>query len=133
MGSGTVIILDTHVWIWWLNESTKLSQKAQDTIQSANLVGIPAICCWELAMLVEKKRVVLSMDVQVWMEIAFQNPKVKLLPLIPEIAVLSTRLPGNFHGDPADRLIAAASLFYQVPIVSKDEKIQLCKYLQTIW
>lgn len=70
---------------------------------------------------------------QVWIDVALQRPKVKLLPLTPEIAVLSTRLPGDFHGDPSDRLIVASSLVHKAPLVSKDEKIKNWQYLQVIW
>jgi PIN domain nuclease of toxin-antitoxin system len=73
------------------------------------------------------------MDVQVWIETSLQRPNVKLLPLTPQIAVLSTQLPGGFHGDPADRLIVASSLVHQSPLVSKDEKIQQWGHLQVIW
>jgi PIN domain nuclease of toxin-antitoxin system len=62
MGCRTVIVLDTHAWIWWTNESTNLSPKALDVINETNLIGIPAICCWELAMLVAKERIGLSQD-----------------------------------------------------------------------
>lgn len=128
-----MIVLDTHAWIWWVNESSNLSGIAHDTIQAADCIGIPAIACWELAMLVSKQRIRLSMDVQVWIDIALQRPKMKLLALNPEIAVLATRLPGNFHGDPADRLIVASSLHHQSALVSKDEKIHSWGYAQVIW
>ena len=52
-----MIILDTHAWIWWVNESKKLSDKAQAAIQQADSVGISAISCWEVAMLVGKERI----------------------------------------------------------------------------
>ncbi|MBD2152366.1 PIN domain-containing protein [Pseudanabaena sp. FACHB-1277] len=55
-----MIILDTHAWLWWMNESNKLSVKALEAINSADLIGIPAINCWEIAMLVEKSRIGLS-------------------------------------------------------------------------
>jgi PIN domain nuclease of toxin-antitoxin system len=84
-------------------------------------------------MLVAKGRLGLSMDVQVWIDLALQRPKVILLPLTPEIAVLATRLPGNFHGDRADRLIVASCLLHQAALVSKDEKIQQWSYLQVFW
>jgi len=50
-----VIILDTHAWIWWISGSKKLADKAEDSIGKANKIGIPAICCWELAILEAKK------------------------------------------------------------------------------
>ena len=133
MGSGTVIVLDTHAWLWWMNESNKLSVNALEAINSADLIGIPAINCWEIAMLVEKSRIGLSIDVQIWLDLALQHQNVQLLPLTPEIAVRSTRLPKEFHGDPSDRLIVASSLVHKAPLVSKDEKIQQCSYLQVIW
>ena len=72
-------------------------------------------------------------DVQIWLDLALQHQNVQLLPLTPEIAVRSTRLPKGFHGDPSDRLIVASSLVHKAPLVSKDEKIQQCSYLQVIW
>ncbi|WP_072016100.1 type II toxin-antitoxin system VapC family toxin [Leptolyngbya sp. KIOST-1] len=128
-----MIILDTHAWIWWMNESSALSRKAINAIANADQIAIPAISCWELAMLDSKGRISLSMDVQVWLDIAFQRPRVILLPLTPEIAVLSTRLPGDFHGDPADRLIVASSLIHKASLISKDEKIRQWQYLPVIW
>ena len=116
-----MIILDTHFWFWWLLESPKLSTQSAEAIAINTEIGISAISCWELAMLLSKNRIMLSMDVQIWLNLALQHPKVILLPLSPEIAVLSTRLPGEFHGDPADRLIVASSLVHKVSLVSKDE------------
>lgn len=51
-----MIILDTHVWIWYVTESSKLSQKAKEAIQEADICGVSAITCWEVAMLVDKKK-----------------------------------------------------------------------------
>ncbi|MFM2380202.1 MAG: hypothetical protein RLZZ143_2783 [Cyanobacteriota bacterium] len=73
------------------------------------------------------------MDVEIWLDFALQRPKVKLLPLTPKIAVFSTRLPRDFHRDPAVRLIVASSLSHQAALFSKDEKIHKWGYLQVIW
>jgi len=67
------------------------------------------------------------------LDLALQYQNVQLLPLTPEIAVLSTRLPKGFHGDPSDRLIVSSSIVHKAPLVSKDNKIQQCNYLQVIW
>jgi PIN domain nuclease of toxin-antitoxin system len=128
-----MIILDTHVWLWWMNESSKLSVNALEAINTADVIGIPAISCWEIAMLVEKSRIGLSMDVQIWLDLALQYQNVQLLPLTPEIAVRSTRLPKGFHGDPSDRLIVASSLVHKASLVSKNETIRQYSYLQVIW
>jgi PIN domain nuclease of toxin-antitoxin system len=128
-----MIVLDTHTWLWWTNESMNLSGRADEAIKQADLIGIPVISCWEISMLVAKSRIELSMDVEVWIDLALQHPKVKLLPLTPAIAVLSTQLPGDFHGDPADRFIVATSLIQQAPLISKDRKIQSWGYVEVIW
>ena len=128
-----MIILDTHVWLWWTHESSKLSHKATSAIENASIIGIPAISCWEIAMLVSKKRITLNTDVQIWINLALQRDKVKLLPLSPEIAVLSTQLSDNFHGDPADRLIVATSIITKSPLLTKDAKIQASGLVTTIW
>jgi len=94
---------------------------------------VSSICSWEVAMLEAKSRFTLGMDVQVWLNISLDHPKTQLLPLNPEIAVLSTRLPGNFHSDPADRLIIATCLTYQAPLLSKDSLIQKWGYINVIW
>ncbi len=128
-----MIILDTHAWLWWANESTKLSSKANEIIQEADIIGIPAICCWEIAMLATKSRIELSMDVSDWIDLALNRPKIQLLPLTPKIAVKSTQLPSDFHGDPADRLIVATSMIHQSSLVSKDRKIQNWGHVEVIW
>jgi PIN domain nuclease of toxin-antitoxin system len=128
-----MIILDTHAWIWWANESGQLPEAARRFIDQADRIGVPAICCWELAMLVVKERIGLNMDVEVWIDLALQRPGVELLPLTPEIAVLSTRLPGEFHGDPADRLIVASSLARNAPLVTRDEKITDWGFVSVHW
>ena len=129
-----MIVLDTHAWFFWVNDSLdELSSKALASIQSENTLGISIISCWEIAMLVAKDRLRLSIDVQSWIDQALKYPGVKLLNLHPEIAVLSTRLPGKFHGDPADRLIVATCMQYHIPLISKDKKIQSWGNINVIW
>ncbi len=127
-------ILDTHVWFFWVNDSLEdLSPKALEGIESAETLGVSIISCWEIAMLVAKGRLKLNIDVQSWIDQALRYPGVKLVQLDPEIVVLSTRLPGQFHGDPADRMIAATCLKNNSPLISKDGKIHTWGYLKTIW
>lgn len=127
-----MIILDTHVWIWWQSESKKLSATAFKYIEEAKEIGVSVISCWELGMLVSKGRLGLSMEVLEWIELALQNQKTNLLPITYQIAVSSTQLH-PFHGDPADRLLVATALAYQAPLISKDEKIQQSGFIQVYW
>ena len=126
--------LDTHTWIFWVNDSLdELSPKALESIQSHDVLGVSIISCWEIAMLVAKNRLRLNIDVLSWIDQALKYPGVKLLNLNPEITVLSTRLPGNFHGDPADRLIVATCMYNNIPLISKDKKIHSWGNINIIW
>lgn len=128
-----MILLDTHAWIWWTTESPKLSQNARQSIEDAKDLGVSIISCWEVAMLVSKGRIGFHVDVKTWIDFALQRPKIRLLPINAEIAVLSTRLPGTFHADPVDRFLAATCLTHGIPLVSKDEKITNWQQITIIW
>ncbi len=128
-----MIVLDTHAWIWWVNESEQLSKKATEAINSATTLGICAISCWEIAMLVAKDRLGLNQNVMDWINLALTRPKTKLLTLDPRVLVTSTQLPGDFHGDPADRFIAASCLIHKAPLITKDKQIKNWPHLKVIW
>lgn len=129
-----MIVLDTHAWLFWVNDSIdELSPAALDAIRSKQTLGVSAISCWEMAMLVAKERIKLSIDIQFWVNEALNYPGVKLLELKPEIAVLSTRLPGIFHGDPADRIIAATCLYHKAGIITRDKKITKWGHVPVYW
>ncbi|MBL7092681.1 type II toxin-antitoxin system VapC family toxin [candidate division KSB1 bacterium] len=129
-----MIALDTHAWFFWVNDSLdELSSKALESIQSEDTLGVSIISCWEIAMLVAKDRLRLNIDVQSWIDQALKYPGVKLLNLNPEITVLSTRLPGKFHGDPADRLIVATCMQNNISLISKDKKIHSWGNINVIW
>ncbi len=84
-------------------------------------------------MLVAKRRIGLNMDAQEWIDTALKFPRVMLVSLEPRIAVLATRLPGEFHADPVDRFIAATCLTYGISLVSKDQKIADWEHISVIW
>jgi PIN domain nuclease of toxin-antitoxin system len=128
-----MILLDTHAWIWWASRSATLSTAARQSIDAEGEVGVAAISCWEVAMLVDKGRLKLDRDVGLWVDQAVALPKVVLLALTPQIAVASVRLPSGFQGDPADRMIVATAKQQGVPLVTKDERIQRCGLVTTIW
>ncbi len=120
-----MIILDTHVWVWWVDGGTQLPPDYLALIQTeaTNGLGVCAISCWEVAKLVELGRLQLGIAVDQWLSLALQSP-VQLLPLTPEVAVGSTRLPGSFHRDPADQMIVATARHYDSPLVTLDRLIR---------
>jgi PIN domain nuclease of toxin-antitoxin system len=129
-----VIVLDTHIWIWWIHGEPQLSAEQVQVLQEheASGIGVSAISCWEVAKLVEYKRLTLPCPVAEWLEQALAYPGVRLLDLSPQIAVESTQLPGEFHRDPADQIIVATARVLDCPLVSSDEKILAYPHVQLL-
>ncbi|MEO0869488.1 MAG: type II toxin-antitoxin system VapC family toxin [Cyanobacteria bacterium J06642_11] len=119
-----MIILDTHIWIWWIDENPKLSAENLTTIEEnqSDGLGISIISCWEIAKLVEKGRLAFEVTVDQWLESALRYPGIQLLPLTVPIILQSTRLEG-FHSDPADQLIVATAMTRASSLVTQDNKI----------
>jgi len=125
--SESLVLLDTHAWIWLINGDEKLRLSPalpliEKATQFSNIL-ISAISVWEVSMLEAKGRISFSMECLDWMKQALAALGISLVPITPEIAVLSSRLPGEFHGDPADRIIVATALELSANLVTKDTKI----------
>ncbi len=121
------LLLDTHVWYWVQKGDDQMAgSDAVPAIEYARARGgvvVSAISTWELAMLESKARILMSQDCSLWIRTALSAPGVILQPITPDIAVDSTRLPGGFHGDPADRIIVATARFLGIPLVTADRRI----------
>ena len=121
-----MIVLDTHVWIWWATGDRRLSLNQSEAISlevDGGTIGVSVVSCWEIAMLVNKQRLHLSADPLDWMRAELAYPSVELLPLDPEIAVRAYRLTESFHPDPADRLIVATAIENGCALVTSDRRI----------
>jgi PIN domain nuclease of toxin-antitoxin system len=129
-----MIVLDTHIWVWWVDESPQLSARHTQLIQDnePSGLGISAISCWEVAKLVEYGRLQLECAIEEWMEQAVAYPGIELLPLTPQIAIESTKLPGNFHRDPADQIIVATARVHDLPILTVDRLILDYPHVRTL-
>ena len=132
-----MIVLDTHALIWWASgNKEELSVAALQAIESeleGGQIFVSSISAWELAMLVAKGRLALSMDVAEWLSHVGSIDAVSFIPVDNELAVKSTELPGEFHKDPADRLIVATARKFAAPLVTADEKIRAYQHVRTIW
>jgi len=131
-----VIVLDTHTVVWWVSGDATLSKKAKAAIEQeldGGEILVSAISAWEIAMLVEREKLVLSLDVASWLHTVSAIDAVRFVPVDPEIAINSVNLPGEFHKDPADRMIVATARKFGVPLVTKDEKIRAYAHVKTVW
>lgn len=129
----TELLMDTHVWIWLsLKKYNLFSAPSKKALDSTDHKCISAISCWELAKLVEKKRIGFSIPSLAWIRRSLNECNIRVADLSPEIAVESTLLRG-FHRDPADQIIAATSRVLGMPLVTADEQILKFPEVDTIW
>ncbi len=121
------LILDTHIWLWLFNgNEDRLSSEGIERIEDAGRsgqLGVSAISVWEVGMLEAKGRIRLSKGCLDWVREALSAPGLRLIELTPEIAIESSRLPGQIHGDPADRILAATSRILDATLVTQDQKL----------
>lgn len=129
-----MIVLDTHIWVWWVHTPESLSAPQRELIEAneEKSIGVNAISCWEIAKLVEYQRLDLPCPVTEWFEQALSYPGIQLLPLTPAIAVESTCLPQPFHKNPADQIIVATARIHNCPLLTVDEKITAYPHVETL-
>ena len=128
-----MILLDTHIWIWWVDNPQHLTDKQISVLEKNESKGLllSRISVWEVAKLVEKGRIEFSMPVAEWIALATQYPGIQLVNLTNDIVIESTQLPGTFHNGPADQLIVATSRVKGVSLLTADSKILDYEHVKT--
>ncbi len=129
-----MIVLDTHIWVWWVHGDDRLTEKQAEVIKTneADTIGISAISLWEVAKLVEYDRLTLPYPVEEWFELALGYPGIGVLALTPEIAAASIQLPGSFHRDPADQIIVATARNHACSLLTSDQKLIKYPHVESI-
>jgi PIN domain nuclease of toxin-antitoxin system len=137
LGVIEVIVLDTHVWVWYVSNPEKLSRPARKAIDQEitgrNPLFISSISTWEISILASKGRLELTMDVRDWIAKSESLPFFHFVPMDNAIAYKSVFLPEPLHEDPADRIIVATALTQGASLVTKDDKLLRLTSLETIW
>ena len=131
-----MIVLDTHAWVWFISNPELLSERAKRYLDAAveeKAIMISSISVWEVALLIAKKRLILTLELNDWIAKSEMLPFFKFIPVDNSIAIKSVNLPQPLHSDPADRIIIATAISLGAPIVTKDEKILNYSQVQTIW
>ena len=120
-----MIVLDTHIRVWWVHGDARLISQQVAWLEQYEFQGpgVSAISCWEVAKLVEYKRLVLPCPVDARMDRALLYPGIRFLDLTPQIAIESSQLPVGFHREPVDQIIVAAAGVHNCRLLTVDAKI----------
>jgi PIN domain nuclease of toxin-antitoxin system len=124
--SNRPLLLDTHVWVRYINGESPLKQKAIETIDLARRTGdafVSVISVWEIALLVRKGRLDLPFGVEQWVQRALQLPGIQMLPFTPRIAIESVQLPDSLNKDPSDRILVATARIQALTLLTRDKDI----------
>lgn len=128
------VVIDSHIWIWWLTGQDELSLKNRARLDGLAKRRIPpflsAISLWEAQMLFRKGRLTLDMDFDRWLTQATDPEVIRLLPLDTSVILALDRLPTSFHGDPADRIIVATAKAHALPLMTEDKAIRRSKIVE---
>ncbi len=129
-----MILLDTHIFVWWIDGNKKLPAKYFDILKSneSNGLGISIISFWEIMKLHEKSRLAFECSIEEWFNKALQYPGISIINLDIDIILESSRLPGEFHKDPADQLIVSTARTKDISLCTLDKKILEYPYIKLI-
>ena len=130
-----MIVLDTHALVWWVSGGP-LSERARTTIahhERSRSLYASSISVWEIAALVARGRLELTVDVVEWIARVEALESLRFVTVDNRIALASTRLPGELPRDPADRIIVATARSMDAPLVTRDARLSAYPHLETIW
>jgi len=122
-----MVLLDTHIWIWWLLGEGPLTvdeRKKLDILAEKSEIAISWVSIWETEMLERKGRIKLLPDLATWIRQATDTSFCTVLPADIELVIAQRELPEYFHADPADRLIVATAMLADIPLATYDSRIR---------
>ena len=121
------VLLDTHVWVWWLTPGSPLARAERNTLDAKaerRELFLSAISLWEIQVLHAKRRFELPLPFAEWLSRAADDRMISVLPLSIDVVFALDTLPASFHGDPADRLIVATARAHAMPLATHDAAIR---------
>ncbi|PZU95124.1 MAG: PIN domain nuclease [Pseudanabaena sp.] len=126
------LLLDTHIWLWYLLADNRLSGELKSLIADPTTeLWLSPISIWETIILAEKRRISLQPNTSEWINLSLQNLETREALLNYEIAILSRKIALS-HQDPADRFIAATAVFYKLTLATVDQNLTVLPWLPTI-
>lgn len=132
-----MIVLDTHALLWWVSAPERIPRKSRRLLDKAiaekKLISVSSISLWEIALLVERGRLELTMQVAVWISHLEAIPWLSFVPVDNGIAVRSVQLDAFPHRDPADRIIVATALGLNATLITADDRLRAYQPVRSVW
>ncbi len=126
------LLLDTHIWLWYLLGDQRLSSQLKTAIADPNTeLWLSPISIWETLILAEKGRISLHPDPITWVDTALKTLKTREAQMNYAIAILSHQISLP-HQDPADRFIVATAIYYGLTLATVDANITSNSAIQTV-
>lgn len=125
-------ILDTNAWLHWFHRPDEMSVASRRVISSQDIVALSPMSVIEVAQKHHKGKLELPLPVNEWVRQSLPQGRIELLPITTQIALRAYQWPFDFHGDPADRVIAATAVVNNLILVTSDEKLLARVDLQTL-
>lgn len=125
--------LDTHTWVWWVDDDPRLSDVARSAIESDAEIAVSSISVWELATLERLGRLRLLPDMRTWVRRALAHRDISQHDVTSEVALVAGSLLPPFPGDPADRIIYATALANDATLVSADRRMARHDPERVVW
>lgn len=132
-----MIVLDTHALVWWVASPARLPAKARrlldGVVESGGAVAASSISVWEVAMLVDRGRLELTVPVDDWISHLEALPFLQFVPVDNRVAARAVTLEKFPYRDPADRMIVATALGLGARLITADARLRAYRPLQTVW
>lgn len=127
------LLLDTHVWVWAENTPEKIGKRTRNLlVEEVHVNYVSAVSALELARLVSAGKIELGIELREWMRLSQVSLQISALDVTQDIAIEAYSLPGEFHPDPADRILVATARLFSASLITADEQILSYRQVKTI-
>lgn len=114
------LLLDTHIFLWFVTDDSKLSTSLKDLIEDEdNVIYLSVASLWEMSIKYNLGKLTLVPSYQEFVEREVRETNLNLLAIELEHLMINATLPRH-HGDPFDRIIIAQSMAENIPIITVD-------------
>lgn len=129
------VLLDTHVVLWWLARSPRLTPAHKALLDAASAyqpLAVSNATLWEIALLAERGRIELERGTLQTLQALQKDKRTMMLGVTARIAAAAYSLPDTMHRDPVDRLLIGTAMTHGLQVATVDHRITQCGLVQTV-